>query len=230
MKTVWRGVGCFLLLCAVTAGPRAADPAKNDQQPSSSAVIVERLKSARYDNKKGIAWLEEAVIVHEGSRIAADRIELNTRKGLGTASGHVRFEGERATVTSGSGRADFRGRRMVFEEEVRFVTELPATDTTPAQKTTMLCTKLEYFYRQRKGVATGPVRIDQGDQRASGDAAIYDGEAETFTIMGSVKVENDRGETFECVKATLSLKDDTIDLEGPGKAQFLMEEEAPSAE
>jgi len=230
MKTVWPIIGCFLLSIAVAAAPQPPGIAKNDQESSSSAVVVEKLKSARYDNKKGIAWLEEAVIVHEGSRMAADRIELNTRKSLGTASGHVRFEGERAKVSSDSARADFRGRRAVFEKDVHFVTELPATDTTPAQKTTMVCAELEYFYRQRKGVATGPVRIEQADQRASGDAAIYDGEAETFTIMGSVKVENDRGETFECVKATLSLKDDTIDLEGPGKAQFLMEEEASSAE
>ena len=229
MKRAWPAIGCLLLACAVTGAPRAADPPKKDEEPSSSAVTVERLKSARYDNKTGMAWLEEAVIVHEGSRIAADKIELNTRKGLASASGHVRFEGERATVTSDSARADFRGRRAVFETNVSFVTTLAASDATPGEKTTMACTKLEYFYRQRKGVAAGPVRVEQTDQRASGEAAIYDGEAETFAIMGSVKVDNDRGETFECAKATLSLKDDTFELEGPGKGQFLIEEE-PSAE
>jgi lipopolysaccharide export system protein LptA len=227
MGKPWHGIACLLLVCAATGAPRAADPPSDAEQPSS-AVTVERLKSARYDNKTGMAWLEEAVIVHEGSRIAADKIELNSRKGLATASGHVRFEGERATVTSDSARADFRGRRAVFENNVRLTTSLPAADGAPGEETSMTCVSLEYFYRQRKGVAAGPVHVEQSNQSATGDAAIYDGEAETFTIMGSAKVQNDRGESFECSKAVLSLKDDTIDLEGPGKGQFMMEEQAPA--
>lgn len=219
---------CASLLGAAAGGPRAVDPPKGDQPAAETDVQFEKFDSLSYNNKTGVAVALGAVVVHDNARISADRIEYSSRKALGTASGHVQFEGERAAVTSDSARVDFRGRRAVFENNVDFVTELPAADGTPAQKTSVACTRLEYFYRQRKGVATGPVRVEQTDQRATGDAAIYDGEAETFAIMGSVKVMNDRGETFDCTKATLSLKDDTIALEGPGTGRFLIEEEAPA--
>ena len=65
---------------------------------------------------------------------------------------------------------------------------------------------------------------------ADAPAAVYDGEDETFTVMGSVKIENDRGETFQCTKAVISLEDDTIDLEGPGSGRFMIEEEAAPAQ
>ena len=225
MMRAWRAIG-FLLLLSAAVGPWSANGATEEQGPA--VVRFEHFDSLRYDNKTGVAVLEGAVVSHDGARIAADRIEYDSNKRLGAASGHVRFEGDRAKVTSASARFDFGKRRAVFEGDVRLVTERAVEGSAP-ETTTTVCTKLEYFYRQRKGVATGPVRVEQADQRASGDAAIYDGEAETFRLVGSVVVKNDRGDVLEAESATLSLKDDTIEM-GPGKAQFRMEEEAPPAE
>ena len=73
------------------------------------------------------------------------------------------------------------------------------------------CDTIQYFYKDKKGTATGNLRITQkdpkGDRTATGDRLAYDGNEDTISLEGNVHVTTTRGEGFKCKQVIFHVKD-----------------------
>ncbi|HIE52932.1 MAG TPA: hypothetical protein EYP85_14365 [Armatimonadetes bacterium] len=98
--------------------------------------------------------------------------------------------------------------------------------------TTLTCDRLVYFYGegQRRGQATGNLRVEQKGRWATAQEAIFDQEARVVELKGGVKVQGEEGERLSARVVRLFLEEERVVAEGPVELEFyLTEEEQPES-
>ena len=229
----------------------AAEP---PQQPPDE-VNLEHADRLVFNNRtrQGEA-IGHVVMRHEDGTLYADRVQFDLKRKTATASGKVKFSNAENTVTADQVASDFGERRAIFHGKVELVNVRPQPKSEPpvegekpterpmwSGRTVITCDELDYYYRQKKALATGHLKIVQlappseeassapprevADERTTeGKVATWDGKAETIVISGEVKVVTTKGENFQFQQATINLRDDTLEAQGPAKAHLLIED------
>lgn len=91
----------------------------------------------------------------------------------------------------------------------------------------MVCDKAEYFYRERRVIATGNVNFEQ-ERRYSGkaDKVTYLARDEILTIEGNVVMRDLRkGHEVECPKIVINLQTDEVEISPPVSGRLIVREE-----
>ncbi len=91
----------------------------------------------------------------------------------------------------------------------------------------MVCDKAEYFYRERRIVASGNVRFEQeGRYKGSAERAIYLTRDEVLTLEGNVVAQDLRkGHQAECPKIVVNLQTDEVEISPPVRMRLIVREE-----
>jgi len=235
----------LLLLGMCYAAEPLAKPASETGKPPDE-VTLEQADRLVFNNRTRQGEASGHVVMrHEDGTLSADRVQFDLKRKTGTASGSPKFVDSENTITAEQVSADFGERRVVFRGKVELVNvrpqPKPAAELTvsaaptagesskPSEPlwsghTVITCDELEYYYRQKKAVATGHLRIVQDERTIEGRVANWDGKAETIAISGEVKVTTTKGESMQFQQATINLRDDVLEAHGPGKAHLIIEE------
>lgn len=91
----------------------------------------------------------------------------------------------------------------------------------------MVCDRAEYYYRERRVVASGNVRFEQeGRYKGSAEKAIYLTREEILTLEGNVIVQDLRkGHQIECPKIVVNLRTDEVEISPPVRGRIIVREE-----
>ncbi len=91
----------------------------------------------------------------------------------------------------------------------------------------MVCDRAEYYYRERRVVASGNVRFEQeGRYKGSAEKAIYLTRDEILTLEGNVTIQDLRkGHQVECPKIVVNLRTDEVEVSPPVKGRIIVREE-----
>ena len=99
------------------------------------------------------------------------------------------------------------------------------------KQATLTCDKVEYYYDEKRAVATGSVTVKQEKRTATADAAEFKEKEDLLTVTGNVVVTDEKGQRLECEKAVINTADDTVEAWGLKMIGFVEEKETkPAAE
>jgi len=91
----------------------------------------------------------------------------------------------------------------------------------------MVCDRAEYYYRERRVVATGNVKFEQeGKYSGRADKVTYLTRDEILTIEGNVLMRDLRkGHEVECPKVVINLQTNDVEISPPVKGRLIVREE-----
>jgi lipopolysaccharide assembly outer membrane protein LptD (OstA) len=91
----------------------------------------------------------------------------------------------------------------------------------------LTCDRAEYYYRDRRVVATGNVQFEQqGRYKGRADKLIYLTRDEILTLEGNIVVDElTKGHRFQCPRAVINLQTDEAQFDPPVKVAFIVTEE-----
>jgi len=93
------------------------------------------------------------------------------------------------------------------------------------EKTVITADEVQYYYREKRVLAKGKVKAEQEKRTAWADEATYTDADEILVVKGNVRIQTAQGETFQCSKATISLRENWIEAEGSISSRFRVSEE-----
>ncbi|MCS7252877.1 MAG: LPS export ABC transporter periplasmic protein LptC [Armatimonadota bacterium] len=114
--------------------------------------------------------------------------------------------------------------------------KLPLRERIRRKPTVIECERVEYFYRERRAVATGNLRFKHGQYAGSADVVTYWHREDKLLAEGKVIVnDTEEGHIFECTKVTILLanggrKEDEIIVAPGAKALLSVREEEETKE
>ncbi len=80
--------------------------------------------------------------------------------------------------------------------------------------TTITCERIDYWYEEKRLIATGNITVVQEDKTVTADDAVYDEENDIVTLTGRpVRLLRENGDEFETPKVTISVEDNWIDAD-----------------
>lgn len=179
--------------------------------------------------------------MHGDTVMEADKIDYMEETKTADASGNLRIHDERNVVTGDKCSIDFNKKKVVIEGGVNVLAKpKPKTEAKDEKKSikseikdeiNMACSKLEYFYKDKKGTAFGPLTITQKDRVITADKAEYTDEL--LRIIGNVKANDNKDKhSLTASQMTISLKDDNewVEAEKASGTFYIKEEEEKPAE
>ncbi len=91
----------------------------------------------------------------------------------------------------------------------------------------MVCDRAEYYYRERRVVATGNVKFEQeGRYSGKADKVTYLTREEILTVEGNVVMRDLRkGHEVECPKIVINLQTDEVEISPPVSGRLIVREE-----
>jgi lipopolysaccharide assembly outer membrane protein LptD (OstA) len=96
--------------------------------------------------------------------------------------------------------------------------------------TALTCDRLDYFYRSKRAVAEGNLKVTQGKRWLTGDQAIYYERYDTVVVNGHVRGEDEKGRTFEADNLKIDMNGETDVIEANefhGSFELEEDEESP---
>ena len=176
------------------------------------------------------SWSTSEGNVHfdmKDTRIETANAEFNTETQAGQMTGHVHIIQPGTTIDSDKLLIFYNKRKAVLTGGVKLVTTrsqvaggpaaTPAAEATPTLPTTLICSGRWNIAGSRSSSdATGNVRIEQGDKRATSDTAHYDELTQRVTMRGHVQFAQGNGNWMRAPVAYLDMKDQTFEADGSG--------------
>jgi lipopolysaccharide assembly outer membrane protein LptD (OstA) len=236
--------GLWLLCAATWAQPAGAarpalpeptklaprEPGEKPAQKDKDQIRVRQAERARYDSKRGLFYLSGNILLEdEDVKLYADEANYNENDDTAACAGHLRVVDPENTITGDAVSADFEAEIAIITGSVKIVTtkaivaqrpaegEAAKPDEPPKQRvTTITCDKIVYTYTEgkRRAVATGNLKAVQEDKTVFAPEADYDREKDIVVLGEPVKISMENGNQFECKRATISVTDNWVDMEG----------------
>ncbi|MFA4029956.1 MAG: hypothetical protein GDYSWBUE_001292 [Candidatus Fervidibacterota bacterium] len=198
---------------------------------------VIQVKRFTYDEEKeylfadGLVHYEDSDIV-----LTAPKAELFRRDRRVLLQGKVHLESkvkENAQASGASkGAEQAKGKANNQGEEEK----LPLRERMRRKPTVIDCERVEYFYRERRAVATGNLQFKHGQYAGSANVVTYWHREDKLLAEGKVIVrDTEEGHVFECTSVTILLanderKEDEIIVAPGAKALLRVKEEEESKE
>ncbi len=194
----------------------------------------------RFNNKtKNLLAESNVVLTSEDMKIVCEKLLYNTEAETSKITGSPVFTQPGTQITGDVLFANFKEKKLKIEGNVQIVQEKKAIKKQTGFKEqlkdriTMTCDKVDYQYGDKNGVAEGNIKVIQEEatpdgyklhSTAYGDKAEYNGKDEILVVTGRVRVEQNEGEWVNAQKATISLKEDWVEVEGNIQGNFKIEE------
>jgi lipopolysaccharide assembly outer membrane protein LptD (OstA) len=237
-------VGLWLLgVCAWAQPGGAARPALPEptrlapREPGQAAakrdndqIRVRQAERARYDSRRGLFYLSGNIVFEdEDVKLYADEANYNENDDTAACAGHLRVVDPENVITGDAVSADFEAEIAIISGNVKIVTTKTIVEQRPAEGeaakpegppkqrvTTITCDKIVYTYTEgkRRAVATGELKAVQEDKTVYAPKADYDREKDIVVLGEPVKISMENGNQFECKRATISVTDNWVDMEG----------------
>lgn len=198
----------------------------------------------QYDNKRMLHILtpsdkvKQVTIreVGEDYQMVADRVEYDDRNDTANGSGNLHFTDVDTTIVGDLVVVNFDEKRAVLTGNVTLTShgeettdedeeELPLKDRYRKKRTVVNCDQLDYWYKEKRAVATGNLRFKQGDRHGTAGTATYLEKDDILLLEGAVQVTNKKGEIAKAPQVTIDNKQDTMAADQGVEITFFVEEE-----
>jgi len=220
--------------------PRVEDPKRlgepKKKEKKDDEVRIDNADQGRYDANRDLFYLSGNVVFRdEDVKLYCDEASYNGNDDTAACAGNLRIVDPENTITGLKMNADFDAEIANIEGNVKIVT----TKTPKSQEnrdreegkepkkriTTITCDKVVYYYTEgeRRAIATGNVKAVQEDKTVTAQRADYDREKDVVVLGTKVTFTMENGNTFVCRKATISVTDDWINVEGMDNGVFKRE-------
>jgi lipopolysaccharide export system protein LptA len=193
-----------------------------------------RIKNAdrvRYDTNRGLFYLYGNVEFQDKEvTVCCDEASYNEKDDTAACAGSLKMTDPDNVITGELVNADFNAEIINIVGSVKIVTtktgkkeEKDAQGKAEDEKrvTTITCDKIQYYYTEgkRHAVATGNLKALQKDRTIFAQRADYDREKDVVVLGSQVTIKMENGNDFDCAKATISVTEDWVEMEGfKGKA------------
>lgn len=226
--------------------PAVNQPAKQNA-PSNVKYKNVGLKAdhMRFNNKTKNLLAESNVVLtmkeKDGDmKIVCEKLLYNTEAETAKITGSPVFTQPGSQITGDIMTASFKEKKLHIEGSVQVVQEKKSIKKQTGfkeqmkDKMTLTCDKIDYDYGNKTGKSEGNIKVVQEEatpegykvhSTAYGDKADYNGKDEILVVTGRVKIEQKEGEWLNAQKATISLKEDWVEVEGNIEGNFKIEEE-----
>ena len=209
-----------LLTLSTWAQPKEEKP--RDIQFSADTVDYD-------ESQKRIRLVGNVVITSEGSELTAPYAVYYTEKEYAEFLGGVKMVGEQSTATGKEMRVWYGENRGKLEGNVRLVSQT-GKDSDKKEPTVVLCEELDYNWEKEEGVASGGVKMRQGQKRAFSDRAeIYQKRNEVL-LLGNVRVEQGDGDWMTAQRAIYDTEKQNVRAEGRVVAKTRLEQDKEDEE
>lgn len=198
---------------------------------------VIQVKRFAYDEEKEYLFADNLVRYEDSDVVlTAPKAELFRRERRVLLQGKVRLESKVKETTQ-------TGETQKSAEQPKAQTgkqsdeeKLPLRERIKRKPTVIECERLEYFYRERRAVATGSLKFKHGQYAGSADMVTYWHREDKLLAEGKVIVrDTEEGHIFECTSVTILLanderKEDEIIVAPGARALLHVKEEEESKE
>lgn len=205
----------YLLLCTLVTGATALYARQGAKPGEISIVEFESKYGITKDlpSGKSLATLSGDVVIRsKDATLSTQTATYNGETQIATSPARLRLDDEQNTLLANKGVAYYSTRDADFTGNV-VITARPkqSRDGANAAKgslrrnfkdpVTITCGKVRYNWRTKKAVLTGDLVIKQKDRVITADRGLYDGVAETVTLVGNIKSRRPTGEKFDVAGA-----------------------------
>lgn len=244
-------IGALCAACSRQCAQQSEPTKPAKQPPEIHDIVLEHADTYRYDEKSTAVELAgDVVLRHEDGTLRCAKIVFNTKTKQGQANGNPTFADPRHTVSGEVLFIDFKARVAGFRggvKVVRWPKERQSSASGSAasagqgdskqgekekrlaeyekEKTVITAEEVQYYYREKRVVAKGKVKAEQEKRTTWADEATYTDADELLIVKGNVRLQTSEGESFQCSKATVSLRENWIEAEGPITSRFRVSEE-----
>ncbi|MGC8835314.1 MAG: LptA/OstA family protein, partial [Armatimonadota bacterium] len=231
-----------------SGGSAQASRQQELSEPRFETYEVEAPKAVWREPGKVGRLLGGVVIKHGDTVIKAQEAYYNRTQGTASASGGITVADPETTITAEHLAVDLNARKAVLEGGVRIVYK-PKPKEPPSgrqekqaglrekirEEAVITCARLEYYYRQKRAVATGSVKFMQGKRLLTADTCMFFQKQQVAVLVGSVSGEDEKGQTYTANALKLVLKegDEYVEAErfrGVFKVEAREEEEVQPPE
>ncbi len=204
----------------------------SQEKEKKSKIVSLKTSYFKYNNKTKDLFTDKGVILTtEDIIIKAKEILYNTDTEIANLKGDLEFKQTGTEITGEEAIIYLKEKKIILEKNIKMVQEKKEIKRETGLKEHLkeyiflFGNKVEYDYEKKEGRMTGNVKVEQEDGFASGDSAEYYDKEEIIIVSGNVKLDKKDGDKLKCNKATIYLKDDTLEVEGNVEGKFKVEEE-----
>jgi lipopolysaccharide export system protein LptA len=178
-----------------------------------------------YDQKKGeISLFGNVRFIHGITSLTGERATFNTNAKTGHIRGNVKITQPETTITADKMSVFYDKNKAELSGGVNFVTgKNPLNTGGQIQQTRITSQSMVYDWAVRSGEASGRVTVTQGNRRANGDRAHYNGISEIITMTGNVKFEQGSNHWVTAQQVVIDMKNDTFSASGGVSGTFYVE-------
>lgn len=209
----------------------------SQEKEKKSKIVSLKTSYFKYNNKTKDLFTDKGVILTtEDITIKAKEILYNTDTEIANLKGDLYFRQTGTEITGEEAIIYLKEKKIILEKNIKMVQEKKEIKRETGLKEHLqeniflFGNKIEYDYGKKEGRMTGNVKVEQKDgegegDKAEGDEAEYYDKKEIIIITGNVKLDKKDGDKLKCNKATIYLKDDTLEVEGNVEGKFKVEED-----
>ncbi len=153
-----------------------------------------------------LTLMRSVIITSEDSTLTTEKATYNQDTQIANAPTRLRLEDKQNTLTADKGIAYYGTRDADFTGNVVINARPKPGDGAGAPKgslrrnfkdpVTINCGHVRYNWRAKKAVLTENLVVNQANRTLTGDRGLYDGVAETVTLVGHIKETRSTGESL----------------------------------
>lgn len=209
-----RRILIFALLATSISGT-ALYARQTTTAPAKKSIVntySERVRNTTLPSGEYFTTLTGSVVIQsEDSTLNTEKATYNGETQIANAPTRLRLDDKQNTLTADKGVAYYSTRDADFSGNVVINARPNQGESAKAQKgslrrnfkdpVTITCGKVRYNWRTKKAVLTENLTIKQKSRTITAVRGLYDGAAETVTLVGNIKSRNPTGEAADILGA-----------------------------
>lgn len=200
-----------LLTTTLSGTALYARQAAKPPAPAKSRLVTtdaERVRNTPLPSGENFTTLTGSVVIQsEDSTLNTEKATYNGDTQIANSPTRLRLDDKQNTLTADKGLAYYSTRDADFAGNVVINARPKQNESANAPKgslrrnfkdpVTINCGKVRYNWRTKKAVLTESLTIKQKNRTITATRGLYDGVAETVTLVGDIKSRNPSGEAFD---------------------------------
>ena len=230
-----------VLVGAVLVAQQAGSP--KPAEPKYTEVKYEADQSSYkwVGEDRVLALTGHVKFTHGDTIIYADKIDYRESTRIATTTGKLKIYDDQNTITGEKCTVNFKEKKGTLTGSVVLVAKPKPKPVTAAADTskpktlkdewkdeaTITCDKIEYYYKEKRAVVPGPIKMVQKTRTVTADSGTYLGKDEIVQLTGNVKGNDDKDKhSFTAPAVKISLKKDNEWMEAEkATGSFYVKEE-----
>lgn len=236
------------LILASVGGAQQGNTSAKPTEPTYKEVKYSADSSTyRWDGEDRIVVLRGNVMFVQGdTTLVADKVDYSEKTKTAQATGNLKIFDDRNNITADICTINFEEKKGTLTGNVRMVAKPKPKKETQEKKdapkslssewkdeAVITCDKIEYYYKQKKAIVSGGLKIAQKNRIVTADSATYFGKEDRVELVGNVKGYDEKEKhSFSAPKVIISLKEDDewIEAEKASGTFYVKEEQEETQE